>query len=289
MKGAIALAVTAVLLAAGCGDGSSSGEADVVATTTQLADIARSVAGDDVVVTQLLRPNADPHNYEPRPSDVRELERARLVLRSGGDVDEWLDELMESSDSAATVVQPFRARLRSALVAGPPQGRAGGCGHPRRPDRAGPQGRREPRATSGGCASSTVRSGAASRKLPPGSRKLVTTHDALGHYADRYGLEVIGAVIPSRSSQAQPSSKDVGELVDQIKEEKVKAIFPESSLSSKLEDAIARESGAKVGGEAVGRHARARRARRGATYIESIEANTRTIVEGLSGGKLSCF
>ena len=71
-------------------------------------------------------------------------------------------------------------------------------------------------------------------KLPASRRKLVTTHDALGHYADRYGLEVIGAVIPSMSSQAQPSSKDVGELVDLIRKEKVKAIFPESSLNSKL-------------------------------------------------------
>ena len=125
-------------------------------------------------------------------------------------------------------------------------------------------------------------------QLPPGDRKLVTTHDALGQYADRYGLEVIGAVIPSRSSQAQPSSKDVGELVDQIKKEKVKAIFPESSLSSKLEDAIARESGAKVGGR-LWADTLGPKGSSGATYIESIEANTRTIVEGLSGGKISCF
>ena len=77
----------------------------------------------------------------------------------------------------------------------------------------------------------------------------MTTHDALGYYADRYGLEVIGAVIPSQSSQAQPSSKDIGRLVDQIRDEGVKAIFPEASLNSKLERAVARESGATVGGD----------------------------------------
>ena len=111
----------------------------------------------------------------------------------------------------------------------------------------------------------------------------MTTHDALGHYADRYGLEVIGAVIPSRSSQAQPSSKDVGELVDQIKREKVKAIFPESSLDSKLEKAIARESGARVGG-ALWADTLGPEGSSGETYVESIEANTRTIADGLSGG-----
>lgn len=287
MKRAIALAATAALLAAGCGDGSSPGEADVVATTTQLADIARSVAGDGVVVTQLLRPNADPHNYEPRPSDIGELERAKLVLRSGGDVDEWLGELVEGSNSAATVARPFKARsdphwwqdprkveravvaIRGVLIE---QGleAEGAARYLRRLRTLDLEVRR--------CIA----------QLPPGERKLVTTHDALGHYADRYGLEVIGAVIPSRSSQAQPSSKDVGELVDQIKEEKVKAIFPESSLSSKLEDAIARESGAKVGGK-LWADTLGPKGSSGATYIDSIEANTRTIVEGLSGGRLSCF
>ena len=60
---------------------------------------------------------------------------------------------------------------------------------------------------------------------------------------------MIGAVIPSLSTQAQPSAKDVDELVDQIKRENVEAIFPEAALSKKLEQAISRESGAEVGGQ----------------------------------------
>ena len=85
--------------------------------------------------------------------------------------------------------------------------------------------------------------------MPAAKRKLVTTHDALGYFADRYGIEVIGAVIPSLSTQAQPSAKDVDELVDQIRSEGVEAIFPEAALSQKLEQAISREAGAEVGGE----------------------------------------
>ncbi len=283
----MALACIATLLAAGCGDDSSSGDAQVVATTSQLADIARSVAGDDVVVTQLLRPNADPHAYEPRPSDVRELERARLVLRSGGDVDEWLGQLIDSSGTGAKQVQPVEPgsdphwwqdprkvqraveEVRHALieVGLPADGANEYLGRLRKLDREVER-----------CIG----------MLPRDARKLVTTHDALGHYADRYGLEVIGAVIPSRSSQAQASSKEVGELVDQIKEEKVKAIFPESSLDSKLEKAIARDSGARVGG-ALWADTLGPEGSTGETYVESIEANTRTIADGLSGGRVRCF
>ena len=76
----------------------------------------------------------------------------------------------------------------------------------------------------------------------------MTTHDALGYYADRYGLEVIGAVLPSLSTQAQPSARDIQALVDQIERTGVRAIYPESSINPKLERAVARESGASVGG-----------------------------------------
>jgi ABC-type Zn uptake system ZnuABC Zn-binding protein ZnuA len=124
-------------------------------------------------------------------------------------------------------------------------------------------------------------------QLPRSERKLVTTHDALGYYTGRYGLTLVGAVIPSLSTQAQPSSKDVNQLVDQIREEKVKAIFPESSLNPKLEDAVARESGAKVGG-ALWADTLGPKDSKGATYISSIQDNTQTIVSGLSSGSVRC-
>ena len=90
------LALALALAVAACGsDDSSSGSGDlrVVATTTQVADLARNVAGDRASVTGILTPNADPHDYEPRPSDARALADAQLVLRSGGAVDGWLGDL----------------------------------------------------------------------------------------------------------------------------------------------------------------------------------------------------
>jgi ABC-type Zn uptake system ZnuABC Zn-binding protein ZnuA/ABC-type Mn2+/Zn2+ transport system permease subunit len=103
-------AIGAVLLLAlnGCGDDEPAGEQakrpSVVATTTQLGDVARAVAGDDAEVTTLLRPDTDPHEYEPTPSDVQALADADVVLYSGGDLDAWLADALASSGSNKTPV-----------------------------------------------------------------------------------------------------------------------------------------------------------------------------------------
>ena len=102
------------------------------------------------------------------------------------------------------------------------------------------------------------------RRIPRAERKLVTDHDALGYYADRYDIDVIGTVIPALSSQAQASAGEVARLVRTIRSTGVSTIFPESSVNPKLTRAIARDAGAKVGpalyADSLG--ARARPARR---------------------------
>jgi ABC-type Zn uptake system ZnuABC Zn-binding protein ZnuA len=124
-------------------------------------------------------------------------------------------------------------------------------------------------------------------QIPPAQRKLVTTHDALGYYADRYGLDVVGAVIPSLSTQAQASAGEVDELVATIRREGVKAIFAESSVSPELERRIAEQSGAVVG-KALWADTLGPRGSDGDTYLKSIASNTRAIADGLSGGAVSC-
>jgi ABC-type Zn uptake system ZnuABC Zn-binding protein ZnuA len=124
-------------------------------------------------------------------------------------------------------------------------------------------------------------------RLPESERRLVTSHDALAYYARRYGFTVVGAAIPSLSTQAQPSAAATERLVDQIKAQKVAAIFPESALSPKLEQAIARDAGAKVGG-ALYADALGPKGSAGATYLGALAANTRTIVSGLSDGRVTC-
>jgi hypothetical protein len=123
--------------------------------------------------------------------------------------------------------------------------------------------------------------------VPAAQRKLVTTHDALSYYAERYGLEVIGTVIPSLSTQGQPSAGELSELADTIRDEDVRIIFAESSVDAKVERAIADETGAAVG-RALWADSLGPEGSDGATYLESIASNTRSMVEGVTGGEMSC-
>jgi ABC-type Zn uptake system ZnuABC Zn-binding protein ZnuA len=290
-----ALLIAAVLF--GCGDDGGSGDANVtaVATTTQVADLVRNVGGERVAVESILHPNSDPHEYEPRPSDAAAVAKADVVFRSGGDLDGWLDEVLDSAGGDAervTLIDSVRrigndphwwqnprnailavAAIRDALIEADPDGRAG---YERRAAAYTARLRRLD-ADVARCID----------RVPAGKRKLVTTHDALGYFADRYGIEVIGAVIPSLSTQAQPSAQDVNELVDQIESEGVEAIFPEAALSKKLEQAISRQAGAEVGGrlwaDTLGPEGSS-----GATYLGAMRSNAATLANGMSGGRVTC-
>ena len=87
----LVLAFIAAVSLSACRD--EKGSRAVVATTTQAADMARAVAGDRTKVEQILNPGSDPHEYEPRPSDAQAVATAKVVIRSGGDVDEWPADL----------------------------------------------------------------------------------------------------------------------------------------------------------------------------------------------------
>src|SRR3954454_9573783 len=289
MRPAAILALLCALALAGCG---REDDAPVVATTTQVADLARNVAGSRVEVAGILTPNADPHGYEPRPHDVRRLVAAKLVLRSGGEIDDWLDEARRGAGSHARVVtlgrgtatephwwQDPRAaiaaipRIAAALTRRDPGGRSAYeanatryLGRLRALDRG-----------IAGCIAT----------IPPARRKLVTTHDALGAYARRYGLQVIASVIPSRSTGGQASAGETADLVKLIRRERVPAVFAESSVRADVEQAIADEAGAKVSpplyADSLGPEGS-----KGATYLSSMEANTRTIVGALGGDAGRC-
>ena len=300
MRRTIGLSLLLMLLIAGCSS-SAGGERDrqVVATTPHVADLVRNVAGDRAEVTQLLPADADPHDYEPRPSDVRAVSRSDLVVRSGGEVDDWLDRVLRGAGGRARTLDlidhvrtvriggridphwwqdPHNAEravhaIDAALVRVDPRGRSAF----RR--RAAAYLRRL-RALDRGIARCMA-------AVPPPQRRIVTTHDALGYFAHRYGLTVVGALIPSVSTQAQPSARDIERLVRQIRRERVRAIFPESSINPKLERAVARETGARTGGhlwaDALGPPGSS-----GATYLRSLASNARSLVEGMSGGARSC-
>jgi zinc/manganese transport system substrate-binding protein len=120
--------------------------------------------------------------------------------------------------------------------------------------------------------------------IPQPDRKLVTDHDAFGYFANRYGIDVVGAVIPSQTTQAQPSAKDLSDLASLVKKEGVKAIFPESSLSPKLADTIASQTGASVGhtlyGDTLGPAGSS-----GDTYLKMEAANMEAMFQGFTADR----
>lgn len=75
---------------------------------------------------------------------------------------------------------------------------------------------------------------------------LVTDHDAYAYFAKAYGFEIAGVVIPGGSTDAEPSSADLAGVIDTVKKEKVPAIFSNTTVSPKLVDTVARESGQDV-------------------------------------------
>ena len=80
-------------------------------------------------------------------------------------------------------------------------------------------------------------------QLPAESRKLVTNHEALGYFADRYGFEVIGTVIPTPASMAQANPAGLEELAELIEHEGTKAIFAETLHSADDIEALAARVG----------------------------------------------
>jgi zinc/manganese transport system substrate-binding protein len=298
----LSLAATAAVVTACGGDsgGLDGGELSAVATTTHAGDLLRSVGGDRVAVRTLLGPEADPHGYEPRPSDIAAISKAALVVKSGGELDEWLDDLLETAGGDAetlTLIDSIRRIPSDGGEADPHwwQDPRNAMLATREIERAlvrlDPDGRAAYERNAAAYVARLRRLDAAiaacMRKVPDAKRKLVTTHDALRYFANRYHVEIVGAIIPSRSTQAQPSARDIDELVDQIRAEGVEAIFPETALNPKLERAISREAGASVG-DALWADSLGPEGTDGETYFEAMASNTAAIVKGMTGGEVSC-
>jgi zinc/manganese transport system substrate-binding protein/manganese/iron transport system substrate-binding protein len=302
------LVVGLLLGAAGCGrsesvtpasSGSGGHRLKVVATTTQVADFARNIGGGKVLVTQILKPNVDPHDYEPSPADVQAISTADLVVKSGVGLEKWLDQTISSAGFDGTVVDTSKG---VAIRKGEGEEAAEGDPHiwhsPRNAkimstniahafEVADPA---DKKVFAANLASYGAKLGALdaeiARKIdtiPAAQRKLVTNHDAFGYYIDHYHLRFVGSIIPSFDTSAELSGKQVNTLVAQIKATGVKAVFSESSLPPKTAEAIAKQAGVKVEagedslyGDTLGPAGSA-----GSTYLKMEEHNTDTIVSAL--------
>jgi len=303
-------ALAAVVLAAGCsslssnsGSGSGAGGGkvlNVVATTTQVQDFARVIGGDRIKLTGVLKPNVDPHDYEPSPADIDAVAKADLVVKNGVGLEKWFDDTVKSAGFSGTVVDasqgvkiiagngsaeeqngdphiwhnPLNAKLMVANIE-----RAFAAADPA--DAATFKANLD----AYDAKLTTLDADIARQVSGLANKKLVTNHDAFHYYVDRYGLEFVGSIIPSFDTSAELSGKDVADIVAKIKETGVKAIFSESSLPPKTADTIGREAHVKVveGESALYGDTLGPAGSEGATYLQMEEHNTRTIVSALSG------
>jgi zinc/manganese transport system substrate-binding protein len=285
----------------------------VVVTTTQLGDIVRQVAGDGAKVHQLLEANSDPHEYEPRPADVEATAGAKLVVESGNDLDHWMEEIVKEAGGSPTevAIAPDHTPYK---VAG--EHEAGGEGEEHGDSEFDPHWWHDPRNVESaigvirdeltkvapGNAGTykanadaylakvkTLDAGIAAcmDQVPAAERKLVTSHDAFNYFTKRYGITVVGAVIPSQSTQAQPSAGAIAKLAAIVRRENVKAVFPESSINPDLAKTLARETGAKADyvlyGDTLGPEGSD-----GDTYLKMEAANADAMVKGFTGDRQGC-
>lgn len=231
---------------------------NVVASFSILADFVRNVGGDKVNVTALVGPNSDVHVYTPAPGDAKTIADAKLVVINGLGLEGWLPRLLQSSGSKAQVVvatkgitplklgseadphawqsvanaKVYVANIRDGLVAADPG------------DAEAFKGNAARYLAELDALEAQVKEAIA--KIPPERRKLITTHDAFGYLASAYGVSFIA---PSGvSTETEPSARDIARIIEQIKVEKIPAVFLENISDDRLIGRIAAETGAKVGG-----------------------------------------
>lgn len=298
-----AIVAAGAMLASACGggDGSDSGgRLNVVATTVQITAIAERLGGEHIALRGIVPAGADAHEFEPTAKDLAAIEDARLILRHGAGLDDWLDDTLAAGDSARVVTVTDGIALERPALASD-----GGGMDPhvwQDPERAKMMVRNVARALAGADAANAAAYDRAANEyeaaldaaraeaqriideIPAERRKMVTNHDAFGYFARAFGLEVVGAVIPGASTQAEPSAKDTGALLDVIRAEGVRAIFAESSVDARLARTLASDAGVTIVddlyGDSLGKPGS------GAETIEGMWlANARSIAGALTKGE----
>lgn len=267
------LALAVVL--AGCAAGEAPGEGgtlSVVATTTQVGSIVEEIGGDDVELTVLLEPGVEAHDFEITPGAGAAVEEADLVLKSGAGLELWLDEAIETiggADRVRDLSEGIELRMPDEGDAHADEEEAG------HEDEVDPhywltapnairmvENARDALTDAAPDAAQAITERAAALigrlqeadaeiralidEIPEDRRLIVTDHDALGYFIEEYGLTFGGSVFPSLDVTAEPSARDIEELVATIREHDIPAIFTESAVNPALSEAVAAETDAQL-------------------------------------------
>lgn len=277
----------------------------VVATTSIWGDVTSEVMGGDGIVDIVVPLGADPHDYQPSPRQVASMEGADLVIANGLGLEEGLSDVLAAiAADGANILEvaenvepiPFSEHDDHADEADDQESLDPHVWFD--PERVAAAARLiadqlaelDPsidwQARAEAYANSLLETDQEITRIlapvPVEQRKLVTNHDALGYFAERYGFEVIGVVIPGGSTLAEPSSAELAHLVEIIERTGTPAIFAETTQPIRLADAVAAEVGGTV--EVVELHTGSLgEADSGAaSLIEMLLTNARRIADALS-------
>ncbi len=267
----------------------------VAATTTQIQDFVKNVGGNRVTVTGILKPNVDPHDYEPNVEDANAIAKADIVFVHGIGLDSWMDKTVKGASVKAPVITTTDGIKTLKGDANDPQGDPHVWFDPTLVQTmvvniANGLAKVDPTHANAYQVNATSYVNQLTQldgqlksiftPVPKEQRKLVTNHDAFRYLANRYDLTIVGAVIPSLSDTAEPSARQLSDLIDTIKKERVKAIFAESSANPKVAQQVAKETGIAIidtlYGDTLGEPGSA-----GDTYVKMMVYDATTIVNAI--------
>lgn len=293
------LALTSLVLT-GCGHTAEDSRPQVVVTTNILGDVVEEVLGDQVTVTTLMQPNADPHSFKISAQQAALMDSASLIVSNGLGLEEGLQQHLDRAEAAGApmlVASDFITVLPYAT------GEASGSADPHfwtdpatmrdvvdalenaargiegidthqladRADRyRGLLAKLDSDMTS------------AFSGIPKAQRALVTNHHVFGYLADRFGFRVIGAVIPGGTTLASPSAADLRDLSNAIQEAGVPTIFAESSQSDRLVQVLASEASVQVNVVELFTESLTEPGGGAESYLEMMGENTERIADGLT-------
>ncbi|MER6715109.1 zinc ABC transporter substrate-binding protein AztC [Streptomyces sp. NPDC000877] len=280
----------------------------VVVTTNILGDITREVVGDQADVTVLMKPNADPHSFGLSAVQAAELERADLVVFNGLGLEENVLRHVEAArESGVPTFEAGKAADPLTFQAhddGGPEEEAGQPDphfwtDPDRVRKAAGQIADQVVAHVDGVDEKTIRANAdrydgqladltawmekSFDRIPEERRALVTNHHVFGYLADRFGFRVIGAVIPSGTTLASPSSSDLRSLTRAMREAGVRTVFADSSQPKRLAEVLRTELGGQVRVVELYSESLTEQGKGAGTYLQMMRANTTAMTDGLTG------
>lgn len=284
-----------LILATGCRPAAAT-DIDAVASFTVLADIASEIGGTHLHIRSLVGPNGDPHVYEPTPQDAAALSQADLIFVNGLGLEGWIDRLISASGTKGKVVVAsdgiavrhmsedgreipdphawnsaangavYAANIARALIAADPADAADYRANDSRYEA-------ELRALDAWAHREV-------ETIPAGRREVITSHDAFGYMGAAYGIEFRAPI--GFSTEAEPSASEVAALIDQIKRDKIKAVFLENSNDPRLVEQIAAATGARLGGTLYA-EALSPPGGPAPTYVEMFRYDIETLVAGMRG------